>query len=78
MSNYIRELGGLISIALIFMIAFLWQEALNDLFNKYFPGHDTTWGKFIYVIIITLLSAGIILWLNRRYDTEDSIAARLV
>ncbi len=78
MSNYPRELGGLVSIALIFMVAFLWQDALVDVFNHYFPGRGTTFGKILYVVIITLIAGAIILWLNRRYDTQDSIAARLV
>lgn len=78
MSNYIRELSGLISIALIFMVAFLWQDALIDVFDHYFPGRKTPVGKVVYVVIISLLSAALILWFNRRYDTQDSIAARLV
>lgn len=78
MSNYLRELSGLLSIALIFMVAFLWQDALVDLFDHYFPGRKTAFGKILYVVIISLLAAALILWLNRRYDTEDSIAARLV
>ena len=78
MQSYIRELGGLISIALIFMVAFLWQDALIDLFDHYFPGRRTTFGKIIYVLIITIISAALILWLNQRYDTQDSIAAHLV
>lgn len=53
-STFRRDFGGIIISALIFMVSFLWKDFLRDIEQVYFPDQQGLFGRFVYVLLVSL------------------------
>lgn len=54
-SSFRIEFGLILVGAVIFTASFLWKDFLSDVEEKYFPKSNGLGGRFLFVVIITIL-----------------------
>ena len=74
MSSFGTEVSALIITAIIFVVAFLWQDTLVTLFNTFFPQEENNiLAKVIFAVIVTIIAVAIVIYLGNRYNFKNSI-----
>ena len=72
MHNHVVDRTVYLVIAALGLIAALaWDDALHDLFDKWFGGTESTSGKFLYAALITIFAASISVLLGRRFRRKS-------
>lgn len=70
--SFQKEFGLIIISALVFIVSFLWKDFLSDIEEIYFPKQYGMLGRFLYMMIITIIIISFIIYLKNQLGFSSS------
>jgi len=71
-SSFRTEFGLILVGAVIFTASFLWKDFLSDVEEKYFPKKRGLGGRFLFVVIVTIMLVAIAVYLRDLFKLSKS------
>src|SRR5438874_2081336 len=72
-SEFLKDFGGIIVSAMVFVVSFLWKDLFEDIEQNYFPQNKGLWGRIIYIMCLTLFILFGVSYLKKTLDLDTDI-----
>ena len=69
--TFLKDFGGIVISALIFVVSFLWKDLLSDIEQIYFPTSKGLGGRVLYIGLVTFSILTFVIFLRKILRLEQ-------